>query len=59
MQWSYDGGTTWLGLTALGANDATATSGRTYAWLVYPTNTSQAAGGTPANLAPDQRGRRS
>jgi hypothetical protein len=52
IQWSFDGGTTWLALTPLGANDTAAASGRTYTWIIYPTNTSQAAGGTPANLAP-------
>lgn len=53
LEFSYDGGTTWLGLTALGANDTAAASGRTYTWLVYPTNTSQAAGTTPATLVPN------
>lgn len=52
IQWSPDGGTTWLGLTALGANDTAVSTGKTYTWIVYPTNTSQAAGTTPANLAP-------
>lgn len=52
LQWSPDGGTTWLGLTPLGANDTAAATGRTYTWIVYPTNTSQAAGTTPATLAP-------
>jgi hypothetical protein len=53
LQWSPDGGTTWLGLTALGANDTAVSTGKTYTWIVYPTNTSQAAGATPANLAPN------
>lgn len=52
IQWSYDGGTTWLGLTALGANDTAVSTGKTYTWIIYPTNTSQAAGSAPAVLAP-------
>ena len=53
LQWSYDGGTTWLGLTPLGANLTTIASGNTVTWIVYPTNTSQAAGSAPAVLAPN------
>jgi hypothetical protein len=45
---SYDDGTTWITVGAASGN-ATA-SNNTIAVLVYPTNLSQAAGGTPANL---------
>jgi hypothetical protein len=48
LQWSYDGGTNWLNVGAALAN-LTATN-NTGAIVVYPSNVSQAAGATPANL---------
>ena len=48
LQWSPDGGT-WLNYGPPTGN--LTTTGQTAAILVYPTNISQAAGATPANLA--------
>lgn len=48
LQWSPDGGTTWLNLGPALA-DLT-TSNQKGVIMVYPTNLSQAAGATPANL---------
>lgn len=48
LQWSPDGGTTWMNLGPAMAN-LTASS-QTGVFVVYPTNSSQAAGATPANL---------
>lgn len=50
IQWSPNAGTTWLGLTPLGANLTTPSNGNTFSWFIYPTNWSQAAGTTPANI---------
>lgn len=48
LQYSFDGGTTWLSLGPATSN-ATAT-GHTIILAVGPNNWSQAAGGTPANM---------
>jgi hypothetical protein len=47
LQWSPDNGTTWLNFGLAGA--AIVATGN-HSFLVYPTNLSQAAGATPANL---------
>jgi hypothetical protein len=38
IEFSYDGGTTWLALTALGANITSPASGNTIVWYLYPGN---------------------
>jgi hypothetical protein len=48
LQWSPDGGTTWLNYGPAETN--LTLSNQTGVLIVYPTNISQAAGGTPANL---------
>jgi hypothetical protein len=48
LQWSWDGGTSWANLGPASSN-VTSTS-QSIAIVVYPTNLSQAAGATPANL---------
>lgn len=47
LQWSPDGGTTWLNM---GPAMTTITATGNHSLLVYPTNLSQTAGATPANL---------
>lgn len=47
LQWSPDGGTTWINL---GPATASITATGLHTLLVYPSNESQAAGATPANL---------
>lgn len=48
LQWSPDGGTTWL---TMGAASANITAGsQNHSLLIYPTNLSQAAGTTPVTL---------
>lgn len=48
LQWSYDGGTTWLNIGTALAN--LTASNATGAYIVYPSNTSQAAGTTPVTM---------
>jgi hypothetical protein len=48
LQWSPDGGTTWVNLGPALAN--LTTTGQSGTFVVYPTNTSQTAGATPANI---------
>lgn len=48
LQWSYDGGVSWMNVGPAMAN-LTAT-GQIGVFFLYPSNTSQAAGVTPANL---------
>jgi hypothetical protein len=50
LQWSPDVGTTWINYGPAQTNLTTPASGNTFTFIVYPTNTSQAAGATPANL---------
>ena len=47
LQWSFDGGTTWLNL---GPGTANITASGTQAICIYPSNWSSTAGATPANL---------
>lgn len=48
LQWSPDGGTTWLDFGPAASN---LTAAGQVVFAVYPTNVSQAAGATPADLA--------
>jgi hypothetical protein len=48
LQYSLDGGTTWLNLGP--ASATVAATGNTILIAIHPTNLSQAAGVTPANL---------
>jgi hypothetical protein len=48
LQWSPDGGTTWVNF---GPAMTAITASGNYTFAVYPTNLSQAAGATPANLS--------
>ena len=50
LQYSFDGGTNWKNFGPATTNNTSPTSTDTYTFIVYPTNTSQAAGVTPANL---------
>jgi hypothetical protein len=59
LQFSYDGGTTWLPISALGANMTTPASGNTIVWYVYPgagAVTPAASGGVAAPTQWNQMG---
>ena len=50
LQYSFDAGTTWKNFGPATTNNTTPSSTDTYTFIVYPTNTSQAAGTTPVDF---------